>query len=350
MINVNDSLYDLKNEVDEIEFEYLNAMYQFNSIPKRKMITAQKLFIDGLGILLILVIVIGNINKLSDLGKDGEVLMIALPVFSLFLVVMEIILIIHTINDLKPFIGTRRKTENLGFSNYSMEEKYMEQSIKDLLDRKNKLEFKIAELKKHPEYRDNTVKCSFDKKTIYEMTRDEFVHYAFGKYGEEEVNIKHKIEYGIFEKEREELKGKIENQKRHISNLACEKAYNEEMVDEAKNVGMILGVIWILVCFVYAVICEKWQGAIIGGIVAIIYTVGAVEYIKRKYKDCILMYLLDNKYDKIKTYAYDHNLVRSSEKKNEALKIIKENKERLEYVEYAMTLFGKENSDLIKKL
>lgn len=346
-------IYDIKSDIEKLEYDLMEEQFHYNSIPVRKEKTKSELRYRSIFVILISAIelfLIGNIIGTASPVPDGAVppisvaiFTVVFPILAIALGILDVILIKGWLQEMGLLYGWQKKNLNFGASNYEEERKISENRIKYLIEDIEGLKKQLKDFRESESYEKRQERLADEEKrnyeqskTMEEMSDNEFYAFAYGKWGEEKESIDFKFSIGKYQIEKEDLTKEIEQLKQSLIQIAMKKSRVETEYKNAKQTltsyALILfGFIIFEFIFDESIILRIVIG-VLGLIIAIILGIN----FKKKYSDTFLYYDLDHNYSRIKSYAEDHRLKTTNQQKDDVLFEIKNKQNRLEFVEHIL--------------
>ena len=334
-------LDNLKSQKRKLEFELTEERFHYESIPKRKALSASKArlcFVFAVictGALLIQIIALILILSYTSMGNDPT-LIIAL--FAILFPAAFFTLISFSIKIWREFFeymgllyGKKNKASNYGSSNYTDEARKSEAKIKHI---KAKL-IEIDTALSTNQSTQNTDMVDSHLSSIdspIPLADDDLFLYALGHWGDEKENILANMQSDKYEQEAESLHSKIDEQKSIIISLAHRLSIINQDYQYVKSKLAVYIVSQILIIlaqiFVYTSISSRLELAIIGAAYMIITT----TYVLLTCKDKYMAYKVEYNPNNFREYAERHGIETVSTMHQRCIAKIDDYTNRLEYI------------------
>lgn len=342
-------IYELRTDIQKLEFELDAERFHNESIPKRIKMTKSQLiyrfiiiaFVTGI----IITLIYQMINGIPHLNNSysAAIFLIVFPLITVAACVLDGFLLYGALNELDLLHGANKKSILFGASNYTEElvnsNSNLEKLTKELADKRQQLKNIISSSihQGRVSYINEEVALNLSE---LNLTAEELYDYAYGTWGEDRESVKLKLNNGSYLQEKENLETEILNTERYIIELARRKARIEENYKIFRSNFIILLLLIALFAVFQFIFSESRMTQIIVSITAFAICVVFGFLLIHSNKENIIHYYLDHHFNIISEYAYDHKLSPTKDLKKKADAKLHDAKKRLAYVTELLQVLG----------
>lgn len=342
-------IYELRTDIQKLEFELDAERFHNESIPKRIKMTRSQLTYRFIIIAFVTGIIITLTNQLikgfSHLNNAYSVA-IFLIVFPLIIVaacVLDGFLLYGALNELDLLHGANKKSILFGASNYTEELATSNSNISklsgELAEKREQLKNILSSTVQLNRVAHINGESALNLSEL-NLSTEELYNYAFGTWGEDKETVIQKLNNGAYLQEKENLEKEIANTEHYIIELARRKARIEENYKIFRSNFIILLLFIVLFAVFQFIFSESRMTQIIVSITAFAICVVFGFLLIYRNKENIIHYFLDHHFNIISEYAFDHKLSPTAELKKKADAKLRDTKKRLAYVTELLQVLG----------
>ncbi len=346
--------HNLLHQIDKTEYNLMIEKYHLESIFKRIKDTKQSLFfkipfclvltpINIYFTISIIKSVLGLVNGNNSQTLNNTTVVIFYPLLDAFILVFNIIIIKGIFTELGYFFGKKPKEHNYQACNYEQEMKITQNKIRCYESELKELKNSLKQYESEHDTSDwnqltNNTNPDISRENIAKRLDTALLDSAICKYNEHLDQIITNLNSGIYFRDSVNYREKIKENNKIISIFSREKRIIKENFDAFKSVIFGLSFIiatLILFFFVFKGI-YKLELTILFSIFLVI-CIGGIYY-KHNLKSVIYPYLIEYKHYSYKSLAEQYSVTYYQ---GEIERLQKENakmEERLEYIEYYLSL------------
>lgn len=323
------NIEQLKSKKSKLEYELVEEKFHYESIPHRRDISAKKALFAIICAVPTTIITVASVLLIGEGPGEDALLGVAIllaSIIGIFCLIASVYLWRVWYVEYSKIHGMNRKWSNYGAKDYKEEQEISSKKIKDLTEEIKELSLQINSIREMNVVKDFTLSDN--------LTEDDpFFNYAYGIWGDEKEKLLIEMKHGKYEREKESLLLKIEEQQKILRQVGVRRNVIDDNYEILSGRVILFILSIFIIVFVQIAFFEKGIIAICISIGGIIYAIVGTSILIATGINPFFSYKVEHKYIKYRDFAERHHMKTTAMQMKEIMKKIDTMKNRLEYVD-----------------